>query len=287
MKIDNLRVQQDESFDLAATPTVPRGRYAAEEAAQEYATARFDELQRLQTIFKGHAQYGVLILLQGMDGAGKDETIQTVCSVFDPQICQARQFKAPSTTEAKHDFLWRAVQALPLRGQVAVFNRSYYEQVTSEQVYPDQLEQWGLPPEARKEVWRKRYDQINNFERHLVENGFPVIKLFLHISKETERQRLLERVEQPDQQGELSEADLQHHRDWDQYQESFQAMIRRTGTAWAPWYVVPSDRRWYTYAAVASILVHHFGELHNEFPPLDDEQRELLERAREELGGKG
>jgi polyphosphate kinase 2 (PPK2 family) len=181
-------VQPDrKQIRLAQHPTDASGALADEDAAREHATALMSELTRCQAIFHAHAQYGLLVLLHGMDAAGKDETIQTVFSSLDPQVCQAKQFKAPTTTERQHDYLWRAAQALPTRGQVAVFNRSYYEQVTSEQIYPDQIDQWGLPPKAREDLWDKRYAQINSFERHLVENGFRVIKLFLHISKEIER----------------------------------------------------------------------------------------------------
>lgn len=284
MELDDFLIPPDHRVRLDEYAPDPSGPYASDEdAAQEYARGRLEELTRYQAIFKAHSQYGLLILLQGMDGAGKDETIQTVCTAFDPQICQAKQFKAPTATEAQHDFLWRAVQALPARGQVAVFNRSYYEQVTSEQVYPEKVDQWGLPPEARKDLWERRYGQINAFERHLVENGFPVVKFFLHISKETERERLLERIEQPELQSEFSESDLKHHHDWDPFQRTFEAMLSRTSTAWAPWYVIPSNRRWYTYAAVASVLVHHLRALHADYPPVDDETQALLERARQNL----
>jgi PPK2 family polyphosphate:nucleotide phosphotransferase len=283
MKPDDFLVPPDRQVDLSTYPPDARGAFADEAAAQQFAAAQMEQLRRYQQIFHAHAQYGVLVLLQGMDGAGKDETIQTVFTSFDPQICQAKQFKAPTAIEAGHDFLWRAAQALPTRGQVAVFNRSYYEQVTSEQVYPEKIDQWGLPPEAREGLWEKRYSQINAFECQLVENGFPVIKFFLHISRETERERLLERIERPELQGEFSESDLKHHRDWDAFQRTFEAMLSRTSTTWAPWYVIPSNQRWHTYAAVASVLVHRLTALHTEYPPLDDATRQMLEQAREAL----
>lgn len=283
MKPDDLLVPPDREVRLAAYSPDPPGADADEELARGRAEAQLDQLRRCQDIFQAHARYGMLILLQGMDAAGKDETIQTVCAAFDPQICHARQFKAPSTLEAAHDYLWRAAQALPIRGQVAVFNRSYYEQVTSEQVYPEQVDQWGLPPAAHEGLWEKRYAQINAFERHLVENGFPVVKLFLHISRETERARLLERAERPELQWQLSAADLRHHDDWEAFQRSYEAMLSRTSTPWAPWYVVPANGRWPTYAAVASVLVQQLRALHADYPPLDDDARELLGRARREL----
>jgi polyphosphate kinase 2 (PPK2 family) len=140
-----------------------------------------------------------------------------------------------------------------------------------------------LPPEARENLWDKRYAQINSFERQLVENGFPVLKFFLHISKETERERLLERIERPELQAEFAESDLRHHHDWEAFQEVYEAMLGRTSTAWAPWYVIPANQRWYTYAAVASVLVHHLNELHADYPPLDDETLHMLRDARTAL----
>jgi polyphosphate kinase 2 (PPK2 family) len=166
---------------------------------------------------------------------------------------------------------------------VAVFNRSYYEQVTTERVYPEQIEQWGLPSEVREDLWVKRYAQINNFERHLVENGFVVIKFFLHISKEIERQRLLERIEQPEQQWQFSESDLRHHADWDAFEQTYETMLSTTSTTWAPWYIIPANQRWATYAAVATVLVDHFKRLHTKYPALDAEAQRMLEHARSVL----
>jgi len=283
MTPDDFRVPPDQQVDLSAYPADPRGVHAAEEAAQAHADAQMEQLRRYQHMFHIHAQYGLLVLIQGMDGAGKDETIQTVFTVLDPQVCHARQFKAPTTAEAEHDFLWRAVQALPARGHIAVFNRSYYEQVTAEQVYPEKVDQWGLPPQARENLWDKRYAQINSFERHLVENGFPVLKFFLHISKEVERERLLERIARPELQGEFSESDLKHHHDWDAFERSYEAMLSRTSTPWAPWYVIPANQRAFTYAAVASVLVHHFQALHADYPEPDEATRRMLEDARAAL----
>jgi PPK2 family polyphosphate:nucleotide phosphotransferase len=255
-----------------------------EAEAQAYTKAHAEHLARYQQMLHAHATYGVLILFQGMDAAGKDETIQEVFSSLDPQACQAKQFKKPTATERQHDYLWRAVQALPSRGQIAIFNRSYYEQVTSEQVYPEQIDQWGLPAEARTELWDKRYRQINNFEQHLVENGFVVIKFFLHISKETERERLLERIAQPEQQWQFSESDLRHHDDWNAFQQTFETMLSKTSTTWAPWYIIPANQRWSTYAAVASVLVERLKTLHSAYPTLSEEEQELIERARAALG---
>ena len=256
------------------------GAFGGEQEAQAQTKELGKQLRRYQDMIEAHATYGVLILFQGMDASGKDESIEEVFSYLDPQVCLTKQFKKPDKTEAKHDFLWRVVQALPARGQIGIFNRSYYEQVTAEQVYPEQIDQWGLPPEARQDLWNKRYTQINNFEQHLAENGFVVIKFFLHISKETERERLLERIEQPDMQHQFSESDLRHYNDWDAFQQSFEEMLGNTSTAWAPWYVIPANNRSFTYATVASILEQKFKELHTDYPALSDEDKQVLEKAR-------
>ncbi len=274
-------VQPKSEVRLAEHHAVSLGPFADEAEVQTYTTEQSEQLTRYQDMLHAHATYGIVILFQGMDAAGKDETIQEVLSYLDPQVCTTKKFKKPNEAERQHDFLWRAGQALPGRGEVAIFNRSYYEQVTAEQVYPEQIEQWGLPAQARENLWDKRYEQINNFERQLVENGFVVIKFFLHISKEVERERLLERIEQPELQWQFSEADLRHHQDWDAFEQSFDAMLRKTSTDWAPWYIIPADQRSFTYAAVASVLLQRLKELHTEYPVVSDEQRQVLEQARE------
>ncbi len=254
--------------------------FTDEKDAQTRTKQLGQQLRRYQDMIHAHATYGILILFQGMDAAGKDESIEEVFSYLDPQVCMTKQFKKPTKTEAQHDFLWRVVQALPARGQIGIFNRSYYEQVTAEQVYPEQIEQWGLPAEAREDLWNKRYNQINNFEHHLVENGFVVIKFFLHISKQTERERLMERIEQPEMQHQFAESDLRHYHDWDAFQQSFEAMLSNTSTKHAPWHIIPANNRWSTYATIASILEQTFKTLHTNYPALSDEEQQVLEKAR-------
>ncbi len=283
MNHDDFLVPPDQPVRLAAHDPNGLRSFATDADAAASTTTQVERLRRAQDLLRAHATYGVLILFQGMDAAGKDETIQAVLSALDPLGTQATPFKAPTATEAQHDYLWRAVQALPRRGQVAIFSRSYYEQVTTEQVYPDQIAQWGLPEEALENLWDTRYAQINNFERHLVENGFLVLKFFLHVSQETERARLLERIADPALQWQFSEADLRHHQDWDAFQQSYEAMLDRTSTAWAPWYLIPANQREQTYAAVAAILVDHFTALHADYPVLDDAERHTLEHARAAL----
>jgi PPK2 family polyphosphate:nucleotide phosphotransferase len=280
MNPEDYMVQPNSQIRLSAHDPNASAPLADEQEAQTRTRELGKQLRRYQDMIDAHATYGILILFQGMDAAGKDESIEEVFSHLDPQSYVTKQFKKPDKTEAQHDFLWRVVQSLPGRGKIGIFNRSYYEQVTAEKVYPDQIEQWGLPPEARQDLWNKRYGQINNFERHLVENGFIVIKFFLHISKETERERLLERIEHPEMQHQFSEADLRHYQDWDKFDQAFDAMLSNTSTDWAPWYIIPANNRWFTYATVAGILEQKFKQLHKEYPQLSDEMREVMEKAR-------
>ncbi len=283
MNHDDFLVPPDQPVRLAQYSPNATGAFANDTEAEAYTMRQAERIRRYQDMLHAHATYGILIVFQGMDAAGKDETIQAVLASLDPLGTQATQFKVPTTTEAQHDYLWRVVQALPRRGQVAIFSRSYYEQVTTEQVYPEQIDQWGLPTEARADLWDTRYRQINNFERHVVENGFVILKFFLHVSQEVERERLLERIEDPALQWQFSEADLRHHQDWDAFQQSYEAMLGRTSTAWAPWYLIPANQRAASYAAVAAVLVDRFQALHTDYPALGDEARQTLEHARAAL----
>jgi PPK2 family polyphosphate:nucleotide phosphotransferase len=283
MRVKDVIVPKGTRMKLANQNTSSKRFFADDTAAEEHTERQVERLATLQDIFQAHARYGLLIIFQGMDSAGKDETINAVLRYFDPQISQAKQFRSPSQEERKHDYLWRAVQALPGRGQIGIFNRSYYEQVTSERIYPDQMEQWGLPDEAREALWERRYAQINDFERHLVENGFLVLKFLLHVSKDVARERLLERTERPELHWQFSESDLQHYDDWDSYQETFEAMLHETSTAWAPWHLIPADERAGAYAAVATVLVERLAALHEEYPALSADERKTLEKARKAL----
>lgn len=287
MKAEDFLVPPATGVRLDERDPSSRGYFATDEEAEAHTQLQAERLKRLQEMLQAHEAYGVLILFQGMDSSGKDESIREVLSFFDPGISVAKQFKKPTETERQHDFLWRAAQALPGRGEVGIFNRSYYEQVTGERVYPEQVEQWGLPPEARENLWENRYAQINDFERKLVENGFLVVKFLLHVSKETARARLLERIEEPEMNWQVSEADGRHFGDWDAFHETFELMLERTSTSRAPWYLIPADERWGTYAAVATILVERLAALHTAFPEPDDEERVVLEKVRAALEGDG
>jgi PPK2 family polyphosphate:nucleotide phosphotransferase len=232
------------------------------------------------------------VLFQGLDASGKDEAIHHVMSVVDPTACSARAFSQMNEEEAKHDYLWRAMQAVPARGKMAVFNRSYYEQVVAERVSPDLMEGQHLPDAIREaardgSLWPQRYRQIRDVERYLVENGIHLVKLFLHVSNEEQRQRLIERTERPEKRWDFSRADVEKRDDWDAFQEAYGDALRATSTDAAPWYVLPADHKWFARAAAATIISDALHRLHADFPEPDDDLAETLAWARKELEAQG
>ena len=228
--------------------------------------------------------YGVLLCLQALDAAGKDGTIRHVMSGVNPQGVHVTSFKAPSTEELDHDYLWRCVKALPARGDIAIFNRSYYEEVLVVRVHPSILEHQRLPKDASgTDVWKRRYREINDFERYLVDNGFVVVKVFLNLSKEEQRQRFLARIDEQDKNWKFSAADARERQHWDAYQEAYSEMLSHTSTEWAPWYVVPADRKWFARICVSAIMAYTLMTIDPQFPVVDDAVRAELAKAREAL----
>ena len=278
---------------LAQVDTADTGPFTSEEAARKSVEEEAKRLARRQLILEAHGTHGLVVILQGMDASGKDEAIHHVMSVVDPEACSAKSFASMNEEEEQHDYLWRAMRALPARGKMAVFNRSYYEQVTAERVSPELMEDQGLPDgivaAARDgSLWKQRYRQINDVERYLVENGIHFVKLFLHVSKEEQRCRLLDRIEETEKQWDFSRADIEKREDWDAFQEAYETALKATHTDHAPWYVIPADQKWYARAAVAAIISDALRSLHDDqFPEPDEEQQELLSWAREQLEGEG
>jgi PPK2 family polyphosphate:nucleotide phosphotransferase len=226
--------------------------------------------------------YGVLVCLQALDAGGKDGTIQHVMSGLNPQGVRVRSFKVPSTEELDHDYLWRYARQLPARGEVGIFNRSHYEEVLVVRVHPTNLDRQKLPQEAKGEdVWRRRYREINNWERYLCDNGFRVVKVFLNLSKEEQRIRFLDRIDRPEKNWKFSAADVQERRSWDAYQDAFSEVLSETSTEWAPWYVVPADHKWFARICVAAVLAHTLMDIDPHYPQIGkDARRELLNAKR-------
>jgi PPK2 family polyphosphate:nucleotide phosphotransferase len=226
----------------------------------------------------------VLVVLQGIDAAGKDGTIRHVMSGVNPQGVNVHSFKVPSDEELDHDYLWRYASRMPARGQIGIFNRSHYEEVLVLRVHPDRLAREQLPPSAlERDVWKHRYRQINDWERYLVENGIVVVKLFLNLSREEQRRRFLKRIDEPDKNWKFSAADVAERERWDDYQVAFSAMLSNTSTDWAPWFVIPADHKWFARLAVGAALVHALAEIDPRFPEPDEDERRALLEARAAL----
>jgi PPK2 family polyphosphate:nucleotide phosphotransferase len=241
-------------------------------------------LAEAQELLYANDVYSVLVILQAMDAAGKDGTIKHVMSGVNPQGCQVFSFKKPSDEELDHNFLWRYMKALPERGRIGIFNRSYYEEVLVVKVHPELCERQKLPPGKRgKSFWQERYDDINDFERHLSRNGTLILKFFLHISKDEQKKRFLERLETPEKHWKFSASDLAERAFWKDYMEAFEEALSATSTEWAPWYIIPADHKWVARAVVADILSSTISSLHLSFPGVPPEKHKALEAARRQL----
>ncbi len=243
-----------------------------------------DLLSEYQERLAAQDTYGLLVVLQGIDAAGKDSAIRHVMSGVNPQGVTVHSFKAPSEEELDHDFLWRCARHLPARGQIGIFNRSHYEDVLVVRVHPELLEHAKLPPPALQgDLWQRRYREINDWERHLVENGIRVVKLFLNVSREEQRIRFLERIERPEKNWKFSAGDVRERAFWNDYQHAFSEMLTHTSTDRAPWYVIPADHKWFARIAVGAVLVHTLAEIDPHYPTPSAEERQALEEARIEL----
>lgn len=228
--------------------------------------------------------YALLIIMQAMDAAGKDGTIKHVMSGVNPQGCQVYSFKAPSTQELDHDYLWRCAKVAPERGCIGIFNRSYYEEVLVAKVHPEILDKQQLPESLKdKNIWKRRYEEINNFEKYLVNNGTIVLKFFLHVSKEEQKRRFLDRIDLEEKNWKFSASDAMERQHWNEYQSAYQACFNHTSTKWAPWYVVPADYKPFTRLFVAHVIYEALKELKLKYPKVSAKQKEELLKAKEIL----
>ncbi len=253
--------------------------------ALERGTLRLAELQE-----KLYAQdhWALLLILQGIDAAGKDGTIKHVMSGVNPQGCQVHSFKAPSAEELQHDFLWRTSRVLPERGQIGIFNRSYYEEVLVVRVHPQLLALEKVPPQFVSDgIWKKRFEDINAFERYVSENGIVVLKIFLHLSKKEQKKRFLERLEDPVKNWKFSMNDALERRHWEKYAQAYEDMIRNTSTEHSPWFVVPADHKWFSRLVVAEALIDAMDSLNLSFPKVDAKKKKELKAARAALEHEG
>ncbi|GAB3854059.1 polyphosphate kinase 2 family protein [Dactylosporangium cerinum] len=229
---------------------------------------------------------GLLVVLQGPDAAGKDGTIRHVMSGVNPQGVHVHSFKVPSAEELDHDYLWRFAQRLPGRGEIAIFNRSHYEDVLVVRVHPELLDPQKLPSTSSG-IWKQRFRAINDWERHLTDNGFRVVKLFLNLSRDEQRDRLLDRIDRPEKNWKFSAADLRERQSWDAYQSAYSDMLSHTSTAWAPWYVIPADHKWFARIAAAAVIADALITLDPHYPTVDPSARRELLCARTALRAEG
>ena len=292
MAVEDFKVSTSKkiSLDNYDPAWIPKGirehedKKRIKEQASNIVEANRQKLVKKQELLWANGSYSMLIILQGMDAAGKDGTIQHVMSGVNPQGCKVASFKTPSEEELNHDFLWRYTKALPERGSIGIFNRSYYEDVLIVKVRPEVLEKQKLPELLeRKKFWDQRYDDINMFERHLIRNGTIVLKFFLHISKEKQKQRLLKRLETPDKEWKFSLTDISERSKWNDYAQAYEDVLSNTSTEWAPWYIIPADKKWVSHALVSEIIVSQIDKLNLEYPTLSEEQCEAFKKAKSEL----
>lgn len=251
--------------------------------AKEEIQKNIEELSRFQEMFYADDKHSMLIILQARDAAGKDGVIRHVMSGINPQGCRVHSFKTPTSNELEHDYMWRHYKALPERGMIEIFNRSHYENVLTTKVNPEYILNERLPgydsvDKIDQKFWDNRYDAINAIEKHWVENGMVIIKFFLNVSKEEQRERFLSRIDEPDKNWKFSSADLKARANWDKYQTAFEEMLEKTSKPHAPWYVIPADKKYFARVAVGDIILEHFKKLNLRFPPA--ESPEMLKEAR-------
>ncbi len=254
--------------------------------AKEALAMGVEALAQLQDMLYAQDRWAVLLIFQAMEAAGKDGTIKHVMSGVNPQGCQVYSFKAPSSEELDHDFLWRCMKYVPERGRIGIFNRSYYEETLVVRVHPEFLERQTLPPElVTKDIWKERFRDIRSFERYLTRNGVVIRKFFLHVSKREQKRRFLERLEKPEKNWKFSAGDIKERAFWDDYMVAYEDMIRHTASPEAPWYVVPADNKWFTRIAVAAAVIETLDALNLRYPKVREEKLKELAAAKQVLIG--
>ncbi|MGB7618036.1 MAG: polyphosphate kinase 2 family protein [Pseudolabrys sp.] len=289
MTISNItkrfRVDSPDKFRLAeCDPNDCHGLTIDKSEAKAMLAEGLEQLVELQERLYADDRWSVLIVLQAMDAAGKDSVIKHVMSGLNPQGVEVHSFKQPSVEELNHNFLWRAAQRLPERGRIGIFNRSYYEEVLVVRVHPELLERQSLPNSlAGKDIWQQRFEDICGFERHLVRNGTRILKFFLHVSKEEQRKRFLDRIDEPAKRWKFSMGDVAERKLWDKYQHAYEDLIRQTSRPEAPWFVVPADHKWFTRMVVAGALAQELQALGLDFPKIEGKALKELQEAAKAL----
>lgn len=278
MNHDEFIVPPNKKIKLKKYDPRSTGKFKNKEAALGELREDIERLAKYQDILYAQNIYSLLIIFQAMDAAGKDGAIKHVMSGVNPQGCQVFSFKAPSPEELDHDFLWRTTKALPERGRIGIFNRSYYEEVLVARVHPEILQRQQLPAKSiNKDIWKHRFEEINNFEHYLMRNGIHVLKFFLNVSKDEQKKRFLERINRPEKNWKFSFNDAKERGHWDDYMNAYEDMFNHTSTRWSPWHIIPADNKWFTRAAVADVIVAKLKSMKLHYPQLGEEHKmELL-----------
>jgi len=283
MRTEKFLAKSNEKINLSKIPTDDTQNFADKSDANKMVEENIERMQELQYQLYASDKYSLLFIFQAMDAAGKDSTIKHVMSGLNPQGTQVFSFKKPSEEELDHGYLWRISKALPERGRIGIFNRSHYEEVLVVRVH-DLIKYQKLPEEVTtNDIWQKRYEQINNFEKYLYENGTIILKFFLHVSKEEQKKRFLERIEDKSKNWKFAEADLKEREYWNDYQKCYQEAISATSKDYAPWFVIPADKKWFTRLLVSEIIVKKLESLNLKYPELGKEQLDSLENCKQQL----
>lgn len=285
LKTEDFLVHEGAKVDLKKSPTLVKPFYKDKEDYEDALKAGVKELSDLQELLYASNKYAVLLIFQAMDAAGKDGVIRHVLSGINPQGCQVFSFKHPAATELAHDFLWRTTCVLPERGKIGVFNRSYYEEVLIVRVHPEILKGQRLPDSLLEDesIWKERYRSITDLENHLHRNGTKIVKFFLHLSKDEQKNRFLERIDKPNKNWKFSVADLEERKYWKEYMHAYESCLGATSTKHAPWYIVPADDKKNARLIISNILLDTFKALNMHYPEADDKRKEELKGIRQRL----
>lgn len=285
MNHDRLIVKPGTKVSIKDFDTGYTGKYQNKAEAAEKLQQDLSRLQEYQDVLYAQDTYALLLIFQAMDAAGKDGTIKHVMSGINPQGCQVFSFKAPSAEDLDHDFLWRTNRCLPERGRIGIFNRSYYEEVLVVRVHPELLERQQLPRSTMNNgnIWKHRFEDINNLEKYLTRNGIVILKFFLNVSKNEQKRRFMARINEPEKNWKFSASDAKERLRWDDYMKAYEDMLSHTSTEAAPWHVIPADHKWFMHLAVANIICTKLKSMNLTYPTLSDKQKENLMKAKEML----
>jgi len=284
-KDENLLIKPGKKLDLRKFDTKYTAGFKDKDDAEQMLKEDIERLAELQDMMFAMNKYSLLIVFQAMDAAGKDGTIKHVMSGVNPQGCEVTSFKEPSREELEHDYLWRVNKALPKRGMISIYNRSHYEEVLVVKVHPEYILFQNIPEidsvdKIDKSFWKSRYEAINNFEKQIAENGTVILKFFLHVSKEEQKKRFLSRIEEPEKNWKFSAGDVKERKYWNDYMEAYEDAINATSTDYAPWYVIPADKKWFMRACVGDIIVGTLEKLKLSYPAINEKQKTELEEAK-------